>query len=119
MLNTQPASLLLLLTVFTISLRVRCAQVHSLTSFDPNAPHRDPPGSAGEARARRTGAVGALGQPPAAGDPGEPRARTEAESRASWLEHFDTLTGLANRTDAAGQHHHAMAAPGRIRNWRS
>jgi diguanylate cyclase (GGDEF)-like protein len=83
--------------------------VQTLSSFDPNAPesiHLDVP-----ARHERdelglwarsvNRLLGAIRENLA--------RRTEAETRASWLEHFDTLTGLANRTLLLANTTHAMA----------
>jgi diguanylate cyclase (GGDEF)-like protein len=89
---------LLLLTVFHYFLtRPLVRMVHALTSFDPNAPEsirldvparheRDELGLWARSVNRLLAAIRE-----------NLARRTDAETRASWLEHFDTLTGLANR----------------------
>jgi diguanylate cyclase (GGDEF)-like protein len=89
---------LLLLTVFHYFLtRPLVRMVQALTSFDPNAPEsirldvpaqheRDELGLWARSVNRLLAAIR-----------DNLARRTEAETRASWLEHFDTLTGLANR----------------------
>jgi diguanylate cyclase (GGDEF)-like protein len=82
---------------------------HQLTSFDPNAPEaihvevpekhaKDELGLWARAVNRLLGAIR-----------DNQARRTEAETRASWLEHFDTLTGLANRTLLLANTTHAIA----------
>ena len=100
-----------LLTVFNRFLtRPLVRMVHQLTSFDPNAPEsvqlevppkhaRDELGLWARAVNRLLGAIRE-----------NLTRRTEAETRASWLEHFDTLTGLANRTLLLANTTHAMAS---------
>ena len=101
---------LTLLTIFHYFLtRPLVRMVHGLSSFDPNAPesiHVDVP-----ARHERdelglwARSVNRL----LAAIRENLSRRTEAETRASWLEHFDTLTGLANRTLLLANTTHAMA----------
>ena len=86
--------------------------VHALGSFDPNAPGIDTPGRARARHERRAGSVGALGQPLAGGDPGQPRAphrgrdpRLLAQHRA--IRHLQT--DLANRKLLLANTAHAMA----------
>jgi diguanylate cyclase (GGDEF)-like protein len=82
---------------------------HQLTSFDPNAPEaihvevpeaheKDELGLWARAVNRLLGAIR-----------DNQARRTEAETRASWLEHFDTLTGLANRSLLLANTTHAIA----------
>jgi diguanylate cyclase (GGDEF)-like protein len=82
---------------------------HQLSSFDPNAPEaihvevperhvNDELGLWARAVNRLLGAIR-----------DNQARRTEAETRASWLEHFDTLTGLANRSLLLANTTHAIA----------
>jgi diguanylate cyclase (GGDEF)-like protein len=82
---------------------------HQLTSFDPNAPEaihvevpeaheKDELGLWARAVNRLLGAIR-----------DNQARRTEAETRASWLEHFDTLTGLANRSLLLANTTHAIS----------
>jgi diguanylate cyclase (GGDEF)-like protein len=84
--------------------------VYALTSFDPNSPqsiHLDVPqahekdelGLMARSVNRLLGAIRE-----------NLSRRAEAETRASWLEHFDTLTGLANRTLLLANTTHAIAS---------
>jgi diguanylate cyclase (GGDEF)-like protein len=104
---------LALLTVFNRFLtRPLVRMVHALSSFDPNAPEsirldvpprheQDELGLWARSVNRLLGAIRE-----------NLARRTEAETRASWLEHFDTLTGLANRTLLLANTTHAMAGAG-------
>ena len=85
---------------------------HQISSFDPNAPEairvtvparheKDELGLWARAVNRLLGAIRE-----------NQSRRTEAETRASWLEHFDTLTGLANRTLLLANTTHAIAGAG-------
>jgi diguanylate cyclase (GGDEF)-like protein len=101
---------LVLLTVFHFFLTDPLVRmVQALSSFDPNAPEsvqldvparheRDELGMWARSVNRLLGAIRE-----------NLARRTEAETRASWLEHFDTLTGLANRTLLLANTTHAMA----------
>jgi diguanylate cyclase (GGDEF)-like protein len=101
---------LLLLTVFHYFLtRPLVRMVHALGSFDPNAPEsvrldvparheRDELGLWARSVNRLLTAIRE-----------NLARRTEAETRASWLEQFDTLTGLANRKLLLATTAHAMA----------
>jgi diguanylate cyclase (GGDEF)-like protein len=100
----------LLLAVFHYFLtRPLVRMVDTLSAFDPNAPEsihldvsprhqRDELGLWARSANRLLGAIRE-----------NLARRTEAETRASWLEHFDTLTGLANRTLLLANTTHAMA----------
>src|SRR6478609_8470679 len=104
---------LVLLYVFNRFLtRPLVKMAHQLTSFDPNAPEaihvavperheKDELGLWARAVNRLLGAIR-----------DNQARRTEAETRASWLEHFDTLTGLANRTLLLANTTHAIAGAG-------
>jgi len=83
--------------------------VYGLTAFDPNAPQstnldvpiaheKDELGLLARSVNRLLGAIR-----------DNMARRNEAETRASWLEHFDTLTGLANRTLLLANTTHAIA----------
>jgi len=109
MLNTSLLALLLLSVFHFFLTRPLVRMVHELSSFDPNAPEAirlDVP-----ARHERdelglwARSVNSL----LAAIRDNLARRTEAESRASWLEHFDTLTGLANRQLLLANTTHAMA----------
>ena len=101
---------LLLLTLFHYFLtRPLVRMVHALGSFDPNAPEsvrlevparheRDELGLWARSVNRLLAAIRE-----------NLARRTEAETRASWLEQFDTLTGLANRKLLLANTTHAMA----------
>jgi len=101
---------LVLLGVFHYFLtRPLVRMVDALSSFDPNSPEsirldvparheRDELGLWARSVNRLLGAIRE-----------NLARRTEAETRASWLEHFDTLTGLANRTLLLANTTHAMA----------
>ncbi|MEO7251149.1 MAG: EAL domain-containing protein [Arenimonas sp.] len=100
----------LMLTVFHYFLtRPLVRMGHALASFDPNAPEsirlevparheRDELGLWARSVNRLLAAIR-----------DNLARRTEAETRASWLEHFDTLTGLANRTLLLATTAHTMA----------
>lgn len=102
---------LLLLALFHFFLtRPLVRMVHSLASFDPNAPEsirlevparheRDELGMLARSVNRLLAAIR-----------DNLARRTEAETRASWLEQFDTLTGLANRQLLLANTAHAMAS---------
>ena len=104
---------LVLLYVFNRFLtRPLVKMAHQLTSFDPNAPEaihvavperheKDELGLWARAVNRLLGAIR-----------DNQARRAEAETRASWLEHFDTLTGLANRTLLLANTTHAIAGAG-------
>lgn len=104
---------LLLLTVFHYFLtRPLVRMVHDLGSFDPNAPEsvrldvparheRDELGLWARSVNRLLAAIRE-----------NLARRTEAETRASWLEQFDSLTGLANRKLLLANTAHAMANAG-------
>ena len=110
MLNTSLLALLLLTVFHYFLTRPLVRMVHGLSSFDPNAPEsvrldvparheRDELGLWARSVNRLLAAIRE-----------NLARRTEAETRASWLEHFDTLTGLANRTLLLANTTHAMAS---------
>ena len=84
--------------------------VYALTSFDPNSPqsiHLDvPPAHEKDELGLWVRSVNRL----LAAIRENLSRRAEAETRASWLEHFDTLTGLANRTLLLANTTHAIAS---------
>lgn len=103
---------LMLLAVFHLFLtRPLARMAHTLASFDPNAPeslHLDAPlrherdelGQWAQAVNRLLAAIR------------ENRShRAEAETRANYLEHFDSLTGIANRSMLLLRATHVIAAP--------
>jgi diguanylate cyclase (GGDEF)-like protein len=104
---------LLLLTIFHYFLtRPLVRMVETLTSFDPNAPEsirldvparhtRDELGLWARSVNRLLAAIRE-----------NLARRTEAETRASWLEQFDTLTGLANRKLLLANTTNAIASAG-------
>jgi diguanylate cyclase (GGDEF)-like protein len=101
---------LVLLYVFNRFLtRPLVKMVHQLTAFDPNAPEATqlelPPGHTKDELGLWARSVNRL----LSAIRENLARRTEAESRASWLEHFDTLTGLANRTLLLANTTHAIA----------
>ncbi len=100
---------LLLLTVFHYFLtRPLVRMVEGLSSFDPNMPESirlDVP--AGHERDELGLWARSVNDLLTAIRENLARQR-EAETRASWLEHFDTLTGLANRTLLLANTTHAM-----------
>ena len=100
---------LVLLYVFNRFLtRPLVRMVHQITSFDPNAPeaiHVEVP----EAHEKDELGLWARSVNRLLGAIRENQSRrNEAETRASWLEHFDTLTGLANRTLLLANTTHAI-----------
>ncbi|MGH8050100.1 MAG: putative bifunctional diguanylate cyclase/phosphodiesterase [Arenimonas sp.] len=101
---------LLLLAVFNYFLtRPLVRMVDGLSSFDPNMPESirlDVP--AGHERDELGLWARSVNNLLAAIRENLARQR-EAETRASWLEHFDTLTGLANRTLLLANTTHSMA----------
>lgn len=101
---------LLLLTVFHYFLtRPLVRMVDGLSSFDPNMPESirlDVP--AGHERDELGLWARSVNDLLTAIRENLARQR-EAETRASWLEHFDTLTGLANRTLLLANTTHSMA----------
>jgi diguanylate cyclase (GGDEF)-like protein len=102
---------LLLLTVFHYFLtRPLVRMVHALTSFDPNAPESIrldvPARHAHDELGLWARSVNRL----LAAIRDNLARRTEAETRASWLEQFDTLTGLANRKLLLANTAHAIAS---------
>lgn len=114
MLNAALLALLLLAVFHYFLTRPLVRMVHALGSFDPNAPEsvrlevparheRDELGLWARSVNRLLAAIR-----------DNLARRTEAETRASWLEQFDTLTGLANRKLMLATTAHAMAsaAPG-------
>jgi len=99
-----------LLTVFNRFLtRPLVRMVYQLTSFDPNAPESTlvqvPPKHVKDELGLLARSVNRL----LSAIRENLARRTEAETRASWLEHFDTLTGLANRTLLLANTTHAIA----------
>ena len=84
--------------------------VYALTSFDPNSPqsiHVDvPPAHEKDELGLLARSVNRL----LAAIRENLSRRAEAETRASWLEHFDTLTGLANRTLLLANTTHAISS---------
>ena len=100
---------LLLLTVFNYFLtRPLVRMVDGLSSFDPNMPESirlDVP--AGHERDELGLWARSVNNLLAAIRENLARQK-EAETRVSWLEHFDTLTGLANRTLLRANTTHAM-----------
>jgi diguanylate cyclase (GGDEF)-like protein len=109
MLNAALLAWVLLMVFHFFLTRPLVRMIHGLTSFDPNSPEtfqmRVPPrhqrDELGVWARSVNRLVGAIRENLA--------RRTEAETRASWLEHFDTLTGLANRTLLLANTTHAMA----------
>jgi diguanylate cyclase (GGDEF)-like protein len=102
-----------LLTVFNRFLtRPLVRMVYQLTSFDPNSPESTlvqvPPTHVKDELGLLARSVNRL----LAAIRENLQRRTEAETRASWLEHFDTLTGLANRTLLLANTTHAINTAG-------
>jgi len=102
---------LVLLYVFNRLLtRPLVRMVYALTDFDPNSPqsiHLDvPPTHEKDELGLWARSVNRL----LAAIRENLSRRAEAETRASWLEHFDTLTGLANRTLLLANTTHAIAS---------
>jgi len=109
MINAALLALVLLYVFNRFLTRPLVRMVHQLSSFDPNAPEaihlevperheKDELGLWARSVNRLLGAIR-----------DNQARRTEAETRASWLEHFDTLTGLANRTLLLANTTHAIA----------
>jgi len=109
MINAALLALVLLYVFNRFLTRPLVRMVHQLSSFDPNAPeaiHVEVPerhegdelGLWARSVNRLLGAIR-----------DNQTRRAEAETRASWLEHFDTLTGLANRTLLLANTTHAIA----------
>jgi diguanylate cyclase (GGDEF)-like protein len=108
MINAALLALVLLFVFNRFLTRPLVRMVHQLAAFDPNAPEaihvevpeaheKDELGLWARSVNRLTSAIR------------ENQARrTEAETRASWLEHFDTLTGLGNRTLLVANTTHAI-----------
>ncbi|MEO6171935.1 MAG: EAL domain-containing protein, partial [Arenimonas sp.] len=108
MLNASLLALLLLAVFHYFLTRPLVRMVDGLSSFDPNMPESirlDIP--AGHERDELGLWARSVNNLLAAIRENLTRQR-EAETRASWLEHFDTLTGLANRTLLLANTTHAM-----------
>jgi diguanylate cyclase (GGDEF)-like protein len=109
MINAALLALVLLYVFNRFLTRPLVRMVHQLGSFDPNAPeavhlevperHEDDELGLWARSVNRL--MGAIRDNQA--------RRAEAETRASWLEHFDTLTGLANRALLLANTTHAIA----------
>jgi diguanylate cyclase (GGDEF)-like protein len=102
-----------LLTVFNRFLtRPLVRMVYQLTSFDPNAPESTLVQVPGNHAKDELGLLARSVNRLLSAIRENLARRTEAETRASWLEHFDTLTGLANRTLLLANTTHAIAGNG-------
>jgi diguanylate cyclase (GGDEF)-like protein len=112
MLNAGLLALLLLTVFHRFLTRPLVRMVHGLSSFDPNTPeskHLDvPAGHEADELGLWARSVNRL----LAAIRETLARRTEAETRASWLEQFDTLTGLANRALLLASTTNAMASAG-------